>query len=229
MRPIGDPLVISLIERVCDGDVEGLDALLAEHPGLATDRIGDTAESRTALHIPTDWPAHRPRSAETIATLAAAGAPVDGRFAGAHRETPLHWAASADDTDAIAALLDAGADIDADGAVLTGGTPLSDAVIFGQWNAARLLVQRGAAMTLWQAAAMGEADALAAIIDETAPGSGELANACWHACRAGRLDTAQQLVALGADLDWLGHDELTSRQAGLASGAEDLVAWLTDR
>ena len=83
------------------------------------------------LHLATDWPGHLPRVGETIALLAAAGAPVDGRFAGPHEETPLHWAASCDDIAALDALLDAGADIEADGAVLTGGTPLSDAVVFG--------------------------------------------------------------------------------------------------
>jgi hypothetical protein len=43
-------------------------------------------------------------------------------------------------TDEPAALLDAGADIEAPGAVIAGGTPLTDAVAFGQWQAARRLV-----------------------------------------------------------------------------------------
>jgi uncharacterized protein len=58
----------------------------------------------------------------------AAGAEVDARFSGAHEETPLHWAASSDDVEALNALLDAGSDIDAPGAVIGGGTPLDDAV-----------------------------------------------------------------------------------------------------
>jgi hypothetical protein len=40
-------------------------------------------------------------------------------------------------------LLDHGADIEASGALIGGGTPLGDAVAFGQWRAARRLVERG--------------------------------------------------------------------------------------
>lgn len=72
------------------GEVEVLIALLEEHPQLATERHGDADQSRTALHIATDWPGNFPRVAETIAALVAAGAPVNGRFAGPHTETPLH-------------------------------------------------------------------------------------------------------------------------------------------
>ena len=56
----------------------------------------------------------------------------------------------------------------------------------------------------------------------------EITNACWHANRNGQLPTVQLLVANGADLDWLGYDDLTSRQAGLQSGNADLVAWLKE-
>lgn len=226
MRPVDDTAVVALGAAVRDGDVEAVHGLLAADPSLATDRFGDETTSRTALHLATDWPGRFPRVVETIDALVAAGAPVDGRFVGEHRETPLHWAASTDDVEATAALLDAGADIEADGAVLTGGTPLADAVVFAQWNAARLLVERGAAMTTWQAAALGEIDALSDLAD--AADAQEITNACWHACRAGQLAAVDMLVDRGADLDWLGHDELTSRQAGLASGNDDLVAWLRD-
>ncbi len=226
MRAADDPLSESLTELIQRGDVGGLAALLAEHPSLARDRIGDAAESRTVLHLATDWPGHLPRVGETIALLAGAGAPVDGRFAGPHEETPLHWAASCDDVAALDALLDAGADIEANGAVLTGGTPLSDAVVFGQWHAARRLVERGAAMTLWQAAAVGDEAELVRLLSASDVTGDDIANACWHACRAGSLSTARILVAAGADLDRVGHDSLTARQAGLDSGDDDLLAWL---
>ncbi len=151
-----DERVVALVDAVHAGDLDRLRALLAEHPSLATERLGDDAMSRTALHLVADWPGHWPNGAEVVRVLVDAGAPVDGRFAGPHGETPLHWAASSDDVEVLDALLDAGADIEADGAVLTGGTPLSDAVVFAQWAAARRLVERGAVMTLWQAAALGE-------------------------------------------------------------------------
>ena len=106
----------------------------------------------------TDWPGHVPEAAAKIAALVAAGADVNARFTGPHTETPLHWAASSDDVDALDALLDAGADIEADGAVIGGGTPIADAVAFGQWKAARRLLERGARTNLWQAAALGLLD-----------------------------------------------------------------------
>jgi hypothetical protein len=221
-----DPLVLSLTALVQAGDVEGLGALLAAHPSLAGERFGADDMSRTALHVATDWPGNFPRVAETIGVLIAAGAPIDGRFAGPHTETPLHWAASSDDVEAIDALLDAGADIEATGAVFTDGSPLSDAVVFAQWKAARRLVERGAAMTIWQAAALGEMPTLPDILDSKPHSEADITNACWHACRAGHLDAARLLVARGADVDWLGYDHLTSRQAGLASRSVDLIAWL---
>jgi hypothetical protein len=46
----------------------------------------------------------------------------------------------------------------ATGAIFTGGAPLSDAVVFANWNAARRLVEHGARPTWWQAAALGMID-----------------------------------------------------------------------
>ncbi len=40
------------------------------------------------------------------------------------------------------ALLDLGGDIEAAGAIFTGGTSLSDAVVFANWLAARRLVEQ---------------------------------------------------------------------------------------
>ena len=57
-------------------------------------------------------------------------------------ETPLHYAASSDDADVAEALIDGGADIEVpDGSI---GTPLDNAVGYGCWHVARLLVARGA-------------------------------------------------------------------------------------
>lgn len=226
MLPVDDARVLELTALVRAGEVEALSGFVVTHHAIVAERFGDSKQSCTALHLATDWPGHWPRVSETITLLATAGAPVSGRFAGPHSETPLHWAASSDDVAAIDALLDAGADLEADGAVFTGGTPLSDAVVFAQWHAARRLVERGAVMTLWQAAALGEAAELRRMIDDDQPNREALANAGWHACRAGQLAAAGLLTDAGADLDWLGHDDLTSRQAGLASGNPDLIAWL---
>jgi hypothetical protein len=72
-----------------------------------------------------------------------------------HRETPFHWAASNDDVVLIDALIDAGADIKHDGSSIDGGSPLSSAIGYGQWAAARRLVERGARTLLWHESGAG--------------------------------------------------------------------------
>ena len=176
----------------------------------------------------TDWPGHVPEAAGKIAALIAAGADVDARFQGGpHRETPLHWAASSDDIEALDALLDAGAHIEADGAVIGGATPLADAVAFGQWNAARRLLERGATANLWQAAALGLLDRTRHLLGEAS--QEELDNALWCAAHGGRRDTAELLLEHGADPAWVGHDDLTAAQAAERSDADELAAWLRAR
>lgn len=81
---------------------------------------------------------------------------------------PFHWAASSDDVDVAAALIDGGADIEAaDGSI---GTPLDNAVGYACWHVAQLLVARGAVVDkLWHAAALGLMDRLAELLDERIP------------------------------------------------------------
>ena len=155
-----DPVALAAAEAIRGGDVAALRALLHERPELATARVRDAKGcGRTLLHVATDWPGHFPGVAATVAALVEAGAEVDAPFEGGdHAETPLHWAASSDDLDALDALLDAGADIEAPGSIIGNGPPLADAVAFGQWQAARRLVERGARTSLWQAAALGLVD-----------------------------------------------------------------------
>jgi uncharacterized protein len=142
----GDPIAGALLAAIRGGDLESLERLLAERPDLASTRIADTKEVlRTLLHVATDWPGHFPNAPAVIRVLIQAGAnpnaPIEGSW---HSETPLHWAASSDDVEVVEALLDGGADIEAPGGAIGGGTPLDDAVAFGQWRAARRLIERGA-------------------------------------------------------------------------------------
>jgi ankyrin repeat protein len=221
-----DPLAVALIAAIHSGDIVSLVALLRDHAGLATARIGDEACSRSLLHVLTDWPGHRPNGAEAVRALVDAGADVNARFVGRHAETPLHWAASCDDVEVLDALLDHGADIEAEGAVIGGGTALLDATAFGQWNAARRLVERGAETRLWPAATLGLLDRVEAELVARPATREEVTEAFWGACHGGQRVTAERLLGEGADINWVGWDGLTPLDAASREGAEDVVAWL---
>ena len=215
------------VEAVSSGDTKTLKRLLRQDSSLANTRIDD---KRTLLHVATDWPGHFPNNTETITELVASGADVNAKFAGHHSETPLHWAASSDDVDVIDVLLDHGANIEAPGSVIGGGTPLSDAVAFGQWKAARRLVERGAQTTLWQAAALGLMDRVDKYFTAVPPPTpDEITNAFWCACHGGQKVVAEFLLARGADLNWVGHDGFTPLDAATRSGVSELVEWLRSR
>lgn len=93
----GEPLAAAVTAAIQSGNLDELEHLLAESPELATatiirrGRCGEQA--RSLLHIATDYPGHFPNAKDTARVLIAAGADVNARFAGAHGETPLHWAA----------------------------------------------------------------------------------------------------------------------------------------
>jgi len=210
-----------LVQAIQTGDQAKLNCLLSADPALAQARVDG---HRTPLHIATDWPGHFPNVSQTISILIAKGAEVNAKAIGLlHTETPLHWAASSDDVEALDALLDHGADIEATGAVIGGGTPLADAVAFATWNAARRLIARGALPTFWQAAALGLLDQLKVFREPTPD---EITNAFWNACHGGQLPSAQYLLAKGANLNWIGHDHLTPLGAAKRNGNPELLNWL---
>jgi len=223
------PLAVAVTEAIQTGDLAALRRLLREHPDLAPARLGDDegGEARTLLHIATDWPGHFPNGPAVVAALVEAGADVNAPFVGPHPETPLHWAASSDDVEVLDALVDAGADVEAPGAVLGGGAPLADAVGFGQWRAARRLLERGARTTLWQAAALGLLDRVQErFAGADPPAADEVTDAFWQACHGGQRQTAEYLRDRGADLNWVGWNDRTPLDIAEAQGAAEVVEWL---
>lgn len=227
-----DPRAIALVSAIRRGDVAAVQRQLVDDPSLVSARIGDAqGASRSLLHIVADWPGHVPHGAALVTILVRAGADPDAPMIHARPtgapETPLHWAASSDDVAVLDALLDHGANIEAPGAVHTGGTAMSDAVVFAQWNAARRLLERGAATTIWQAAALGLMDRVEAACTGTpTPTARDVTNAFWHACRGGQRATAELLLSRGADLHWVGYDRRTPIDVAQESGDVTLVAWL---
>lgn len=228
-----DPLAKATTKAIQGGDVAALRELLREHPELATARLGDDdpdGRSRTLLQIVTDWPGHFPNGAQTVAVLVEAGADVNARSRGPHPETPLHWAASSNDVAVLDALLDAGADIEAPGSVLGGGPPLSDARGFGQWDAARRLVERGARTTLLDAATLGLQDRVEAGFAASTPDQDEIDVAFWGSCHGGQRETAQFLLDRGAAINrYAPWEQLTPLDAAEREGWTEFAAWLRER
>ncbi len=240
--PEDDPIAIAVVAAIHAGDVDRLKQMLHQQPSLAAAYIecGDGV-ARSLLHVATDWPGDFPNNVAVVVTLVKAGADVNARNP-PYTETPLHWAASSDSVQVVDALLDAGAAIDSPGAVIAGGTPLDDAVAFGQWQAARRLVERGARTAPWHAAAVGLMERLEAHFGgspapstfpwgaEAATPPDDLTVSFWCACHGGRQPAAAYLLERGADLNWISvWDELTPLDAAVRAGADELAAWLRDR
>ena len=227
--PMHDLPAIAVVAAIRSGDLAALAQLLRDQPALANSRlIDDRGVARTLLHVVADWPGHLVQGRALVDILVAAGADVNAHLICANiaaaPETALHWAASSDDVAVLDALLDHGASIEAPGAVFTGGAPMSDAVVFAQWRAARRLLARGAATTFWQAAALGLVDRVREHIATVAlPTPGQLQNALWHACRGRQFAVAELLLACGADPNWRGYDNKTTLDVALELQPADLA------
>jgi len=234
--PADDPLATELTSAIQTGNLAALEALLGARPDLVHSWIGKrNGGPQTPLLIAVDWPGHFPRVAETIAALAVAGADVNVHYPPRPtdpncRETPLHLAASSDDVAAIDALVAAGADVNASGAIFTGGGPLSDAVVFANWNAARRLVQYGARVEWWQAAALGLLEVMRTRWDEKpVPTPEEITRAFWNACRGAQRSTAEYLLDRGANPHWVGWDRKRPIDCARESGDAGFLTWLRTR
>jgi ankyrin repeat protein len=234
-----DPLAGEVIRAIKRGDLDSLQRILAANPGLPAARIGDPRGSKALLHVVTDWPGFFPNGPVVTKMLIAAGSDPNARTEGSKNEegeTPLQYAASNDDVEVAEALILGGADIEARGGSIAGGTALENAIGYGCWRVARLLLNHEAKVEkLWHAAALGMTSMLEKLLEESsAPSSEEVNHAFWHACRGGYRRTAEYLFARGADLNWIpDYAKETpleiSQQAGLDTGREALVNWLREK
>ena len=149
-------------------------------------------------------------------------------------QPPLHWAASTDDVEVAEALIDGGAKLETPGASIAGGPPLDNAVGYGCWNVARLLVGRGARLDrLWHAAALGDLTRLEQLTTGgPAPTQTQLDEAFWQACHGGQRRAAEYLLGLGADIDAIpGYSDSSPLEiAGSTDTRRDLLTdWLRQR
>src|SRR5215470_6535433 len=233
--PDGDPVAAELRLAVHAGDVEAIQRLLQDDPALATARLGSKdSGTTTPLHLVTDWPGYFPNGPQIVRLFIDAGADPNAlttrrgaETSGPGDETPLHYAASSDDVDVAEALIDGGADIEVpDGSI---GTPLDNAVGYGCWHVARLLVARGARVDkAWHAAALGMLDRLQTLLGGDPP-AGEVSQAFWHACTGGQRRAAEYLLSRGADLNWepdYAHGTPLDSASGLGTRQENVISWL---
>jgi ankyrin repeat protein len=234
--PSSDPVAVDLVLAVQGGDVEAIRCLLRNDPALASSRLtGKNGNSRTPLHVVTDWPGYFPNGPAIVRLLVEAGADPNtrttsrGLVSGPGDETPLHYAASSDDVDVAEALIDAGADIEVpDGSI---GTPLDNAVGYGCWHVGRLLVERGARVDkAWHAAALGMLGRLAEIAESDLPAE-EVSKAFWHACAGGQRRAAEYLLSRGAELNWepdYADGTPLDAASGLGTQRENVLSWLRE-
>jgi uncharacterized protein len=246
MVPSDDPVAVALVMAVHSGDLDTIGRLLAGHRGLARARfVARDGGSRASLHMVTDWPGYFANGPEVVKLLIEAGADPDAHTADRNTdpsaavpppfsETPLHWAASSDDVAVAAALIDNGADIEALGGSIAGGTPLANAVGYGCWHVARLLVARGARIgSLWEAAALGDRPRVAELLGaDPPPTAADIDEAFWQACHGGQRRMAEYLLARGASINATpGYSDSTPLQAATQPDTQRqaLADWLRER
>ncbi|NNC81835.1 MAG: ankyrin repeat domain-containing protein [Acidimicrobiales bacterium] len=233
-----------LVKAIRSGDIGIVEVLLSDHPGLASERVGKNP--RTMLHYATDWPGNFPNVARTIELLCAAGADVN---AGSPHptnplvsETPLHWAVSSGDIAATEALIVAGADVDPPGGIFDGCFPFEEAIIFENYDAARVLLAHGATPYLSGAAALGQQHEVESYfdvdgnldLDRTWLSNWKLPRdpqpvldrAFQFACRAGHLEIAKYLLERGADPRAITPTDTTALDWAADNGHADVVSWL---
>jgi len=190
-----EPLVVEVTDAIRHGDITAVRRLLDANPGLAVEYIRVARGSAgTLLHVVAGWPGFVPNGPVVIRMLIEAGADPDARVAcGRFAEAPLHLAACTDDAGVAAALIDGGADVEIPYGSI--GTPLDNAIEYGCWNVARLLVSRGARVQeLWHAAALGMHERVLELLAQSPPSDEQLTEAFFQACTGGQRRTAELIV-----------------------------------
>lgn len=111
---------------------------------------------------------------------------------------------------------------------------LENAVGYGCWNVARLLVERGARVeTLWTAAALGMTGRLTELLSAESDGRPDVVSqAFWHACNGGQRRAAELLLAAGADLNWIpdyANGTPLDAAGQVGTQQQNVIGWLRER
>lgn len=219
--------VAELAGSIKAGDVARVRELLTDDPALAS--VVDPSNGRSMLHHATDWPGHFPNVGVVIELLIASGADPDVTFPHptnpAVAERPIHWAASSDDTEALAALAAGGAEVDAPGGIFDGCHPFVEAVIFEKYAAASMLLDLGAEPWLPGMAALGRIDDVRVMLADD-PSQEVVDRSFQFACRAGHRDVAEVLLRSGADVEATTPPGRTAREEAESNDQFHVVEWL---
>lgn len=229
---------MELREILDSGDAVRLAALLAEEPGLATDRMermsghpgGASPLGYVAMQrydtVRGEW-RDVEGTGELARALLAAGAPVDGTPD--EQETPLITAASYGDAAVALVLIEAGADLEAraadDSGGVPGGTALLHAAVFGMTEVIDMLVAAGAKVNgIEEAAAAGDVGGW--LGNSSADGR---VRALVMAADHQRLEVIDTLVAAGTPVDdadpaFGGHPLRTAASNGRPASVRRLLA-----
>ena len=210
-------------------DLEGLRALLHEHPELADERLEHWCDHRlgaTPLGYVAMLRFDAPRlglepvqdgTGAVARLLVDAGAAVEGDPG--DRETPLITAASYGDADVARVLIGAGAEIDVlaaeDAGGVPGGSALLHAAVFGNTEVVDLLAAAGAQVRgLVEAAALGNVDGWLTP-DSPLP---DRVRALTMAAAHDRIEVIEQLLAAGTPADAVDEFGRRALQAAAENG-----------
>ena len=227
-------------DAVVDGNLPKLESLLCRNAALVHARSARIHRATLVYYLAAngveDFRQRSPANAPEIARLLLdAGAEVDALCGpGEQGDTPMlalvtsvhpHYRGVA--TELIEIFVEAGSQVDG---VNGDGAPLRLALKFGHPGSAAALVRLGAEVkNVAMAAGLGRLDLTREFVEDRGASQAELAAAFEDACRFGRTDIAEYLLAKGADVDGQGTWKMTGLMWAACQGHLETMALILDR
>ena len=226
-------------DAVVDGDLPKLESLLSRNPALVHAHSNREHRATLLYYLAAngveDFRQRSPANAPEIARLLLdAGAEMDAICGpGEPGDTPMlalvtsvhpHYCGVA--TELIEIFVKAGSKVDG----LSGdGAPVRLALKFGYPESAAALVRLGAEVkTIAMAAGLGRLDLTREFVEDRGASQAELGAAFELACRFGRTDIAEYLLAKGADVDGRGAWDMTGLMWAACQGHLDTMTMILD-
>ena len=224
-------------DAVVDGNLPKLESLLCRNAALVHARSARIHRATLVYYLAAngveDFRQRSPANAPEIARLLLdAGAEVDALCGpGEPGDTPMlalvtsvhpHYRGVA--TELIEIFVKAGSQVDG---VNGDGAPLRLALKFGYPESAAALVRLGAEVkTIAMAAGLGRLDLTREFVEDRGASQAELGAAFELACRFGRTDIAEYLLAKGADVDGRGAWDMTGLMWAACQGHLDTMTMI---